>query len=98
METLAYNFLSFLSGFVFGSLNWYFMYSLFNMVLVVSNKSKISRTDKIKLTLVFLVKVLLLFGGCYLLIAVLKLGLVWFVIGVTLSLAGAIFVLYKKVL
>ena len=74
------------------------MYNLFSMVLVVSNKSKISRVDKIKLTLVFFVKVLLLFGGCYLLIAVLRLDLMWFIIGVTLSLAGAIFVLYKKVL
>ena len=66
------------------------------MVLFVSNKSSISKLERFKIIMLFLIKVSFLFGGLYLLIAVLGLNFIWFIAGITLSLAGAIFVLYKK--
>jgi len=72
---------------VFGFLNWYFMYRLYD---------KVFKLEKFKSIMFLLIKVVFLLGGLYLLIAVLKLSFIWFIAGITLSLAGAIFVLYKK--
>jgi len=76
-----------MSGVVFGFLNWYFMYRLYD---------KVFKLEKFKSIMFLLIKVVFLLGGLYLLIAVLKLSFIWFIAGITLSLAGAIFVLYKK--
>ena len=72
---------------MFGFLNWYFMYRLYD---------KVFKLEKFKSIMFLLIKVVFLLGGLYLLIAVLKLSFIWFIAGITLSLAGAIFVLYKK--
>ncbi len=93
---MVYKICSFIAGFVFGSANWFFMYKFFNLIVKMSNDSKILKKDKVKALFLFLVKISILFGGCYFLIAVLKLDYIWFIAGVTLSLAGVIFVLYKK--
>lgn len=93
---MVYKICSFIAGLGLGSANWFFMYKFFKLIVKMTDDSKILKKDKVKALFLFLIKVSVLFGGCYVLIAVLKLDYIWFIAGVTLSLAGVIFVLYKK--
>lgn len=96
MESLGYRLLAFLCGAVLGSFNWYLMYKLYRLVAVLSGMDKTSTYQKSKLVLGFFFKLAVLFGGCYLVLAVFGMSALWFVAGISLSLAGTVFVLYKR--
>ncbi len=72
------------------------MYRLFSLVVTFSEKSSTSTYEKLKLSGGFFIKLAVLFGGCYLFLVVLKMSALWFIVGISLSLAGTVFVLYKR--
>jgi len=52
--------------------------------------------DKLKIIFMFLIKMIFILGSIYLIIGVLNMPAIWVVSGIVLSLAGMVFVLYKK--
>jgi len=59
-------------------------------------KEAASLKDKLKIIFMFLIKMIFILGSIYLIIGVLNMPAIWVVSGIVLSLAGMVFVLYKK--
>jgi hypothetical protein len=85
-----------LIGFIIGVVNWYLLFRSFRMMVLFSMRESLGLKDKLKITLMFLIKMVFIFGSIYLVIGVLNLPAIWLVSGIVLSLAGMVFVLYKK--
>ena len=85
-----------LIGFIIGVVNWYLLFRSFRMMVLFSMRESLGLKDKLKITLMFLIKMVFIFGSIYLVIGVLNLPAIWVVSGIVLSLAGMVFVLYKK--
>lgn len=85
-----------LVGFFIGSVNWFLLFRSFKMTVSLSMKEAASLKDKLKIIFMFLIKMIFILGSIYLIIGVLNMPAIWVVSGIVLSLAGMVFVLYKK--
>ena len=94
--SLGYSLLAFFCGLSIGSFNMFLIYKLYKMVFKLAFEEAPTKRNKRKLVLAFLLKVGFFFTSCYVLIAVLKLHPWWFLGGIILSIAGGVFVMYKK--
>ena len=87
--------LSFVIGLFLGSMNWYLLYKLYGNMLTLSNKGKLTRKDKISLSLTALLKVFVLFAGLYLVIVVFRFNVLYLLLGFIISLICVIILLIR---
>lgn len=92
----VYRILYVLTGFIIGVINWYLLFRSFGMMVLFSMRESLGLKDKLKIIFMFLIKMIFIFGSIYLVIGVFNLPAMWVVSGIVLSLAGMVFVLYKK--